>query len=299
MEVPSQSPSPAPPRDAEPTLRPSLAVSALWLGDQHPGLFVRTAVPSAAWATVVFLHGSMVHSEYYLPTAVALGVRGVASLWPDLRGHGRSEGRRGHIGDVADHLDDALRTLRRAAALLPGLPLAVGGESYGGLVAWLAAPRGTDPAVRAVVLSAPAFALRAKADKAQMRWLTRVARIAPRAYLPVRLSLTGVSRHPDLDVLSERDPLIVHQYTVGFYLRLLAAQEAAQRAAAEPSRLPPVLGLLGGRDTVTDNTVTRTLLARVPQARMALYPDALHAVLADDPERTADDIAAFLASVLP
>lgn len=298
MDAQPQGASTAPPQGEQHAPCPSLAISAHWLGDSHPGLFVRTVVPAAPWAAVVFLHGSMVHSEYYLPSAVALGIRGIATVLPDLRGHGRSEGRRGHVRTATDHVEDALRTLRHAATLFPAVPLALGGESYGGLVAWLAAGHDRARAVRAVVLSAPAFALRARPDPVLLRWLLRAARIAPGAYLPIRLSLTGVSRHPDLDVLSERDPLIIHQYTVGFYARLLAAQEDAGRVAADPSRLPPVLGLLGGRDAVTDNAVAQALLARLPQARTVLDPEALHAVLAEDPERTANEIAIFLRTAL-
>lgn len=293
---------PPPTRPAgEPALHPPerpVSLEALWLSEAEPALFLRIVCPRAPDAILVLIHGSMVHSEYYLPIAVALAERGIAVALPDLRGHGRSEGRRGHAVRTQEHVADTVRILRKAQALFPDVPLAAGGESYGGLIAYLAAataPEGV--ALRALVISAPAFALRARPTPPLMAWLRRLARIMPGVYLPVRLNLAGVSSRPDVETISERDPLIVHQYTLGFYVGLVDAQEQAQEQA-RTGRLPPTLALLGGQDRVTDNRVTEELLGCLPGSHVRTYPDDLHGVLGEDPPRTAADIAGFLAQVL-
>lgn len=275
-----------------------LQVDALWLAETKPGLFVRVVSPVTPWAALVLVHGSMVHSEYYLPIAVALATQGVAVVLPDLRGHGRSAGRRGHVASTADHVADTLRTLKRARNLFPSVPMAVGGESYGGLVAYLTAT-GAPPGLplAATVLSAPAFALRAEPGPSLLAWLRRAARVVPRGRLPVRLSLAGISSRSDVETISERDPLIIHNYTLGFYIGLVAAQKEAKLRATSAT-LPPTLALLGGRDRVTNNDVTQSLLGHFANATCVVYPDDLHGVLAEDPTRTTSDITGFLGTVV-
>lgn len=51
----------------------------------HPPLFVRQVTPKAARARLLFLHGSLVHSEYDLPWALALAFAGFEVWLPDLR----------------------------------------------------------------------------------------------------------------------------------------------------------------------------------------------------------------------
>ena len=275
-----------------------LDLDAIWLSDARPGLFARVVRPEHPWAALVMVHGSMVHSEYYLPIALALAGHGIGVVLPDLRGHGRSEGRRGHADRTLDHISDAIRVLGRTCALFPDLPIAVGGESYGALIAYLAAAdHPHDAPIAALILSAPAFVLRTQPEPHLLAWLRRMARLVPGAYLPVRLTLAGVSSRPDVETLSERDPLINHQYTLGFYIGLLEAQGRARRVAKRTA-IPPTLALLGGRDRVTDNRETEKLLANLPHACSIVYPNDLHGVLAEAPARTAADIAAFLGAVV-
>jgi alpha-beta hydrolase superfamily lysophospholipase len=248
-----------------------------------PCLFVRQVTPRQPWARCVWLHGAVVHGEYALPFALSLAEAGVEVFLPDLRGHGRSDGPRGHLSHPQQPLADVAAVLALASG---DLPVWVGGESYGGLLGYLVLTH--TPGLAGAVLSAPAFALRAKPSPRLARWLDALGRWAPRAYLPVSMSLRGVSRYPHLEALARRDPLLVRQYTVGFYRSLRRLMEEA--AAAPPPSLP-VLALLGQGDAVTDNAATRALLSRAPMGYVREYAHALHAVTADAPEAAAEAIA--------
>src|SRR5262249_17230154 len=46
---------------------------------------------------VVFVHGIGMHGEPYSSVATGLTARGITFVVPDLRGHGRSEGKRGEL----------------------------------------------------------------------------------------------------------------------------------------------------------------------------------------------------------
>lgn len=104
----------------------------------------------------VILHGAGMHSGYYLPMARMLAGKGLAAALIDQRGHGESEGRRGHI----DHPEDYVRDVDEALKLLAetGLPLAVLAHSGAAAMALKALALRPHPAARGFALMTPTFA---------------------------------------------------------------------------------------------------------------------------------------------
>lgn len=99
-------------------------------------LFYRKFVPEKERFRIVVSHGLGEHSGRYGHVVDTLCPMG-ASLWiPDHRGHGRSQGRRGHINAFDDYLKD-LKILIEMAGMdrTDGLPLLLLGHSMGGLIA--------------------------------------------------------------------------------------------------------------------------------------------------------------------
>jgi uncharacterized protein len=78
------------------------------------------------------LHGGMMHFKVVFRIAKALQAAGVAALRFNFRGVGRSEGR--HDQGRGEQ-DDARAALDEAARRLPGLPLLLGGFSFGSVMA--------------------------------------------------------------------------------------------------------------------------------------------------------------------
>jgi alpha-beta hydrolase superfamily lysophospholipase len=258
-------------------------------------VFVRHIAADRARSVLVLVHGSMVHSEYYLPIALRLAERGTAVVMPDLSGHGRSDGLRAHLSDYRRHVADVVGVAEWASKQFAA-PLLLAGESYGGLVAFLAAAGG-DTAARGLVLAAPAFALMARVPSRLVALCRKAAQVVPALRLPVTMRLVGVSHKQDLNRIAARDPLLCRQYTVGFFVELLAAQKAAFERA--PDLSVPCLALLAGQDWVTDNAQSRALLAQSGgPVRIVNYPEFLHAVLSEDPERVVAEIAAFADQVV-
>lgn len=110
-------------------------------------LLIRPTVPPIGAAVVCHAHpvqGGMMHFKVVFRAAKALQHHGVAALRFNFRGVGLSEGRhdegRGEQQDVQAALDDLERRF-------PGLPLLVGGFSFGSAMALATAAR--DARVRA------------------------------------------------------------------------------------------------------------------------------------------------------
>ncbi len=89
--------------------------------------------PAESDKTLILLHGSGWHSQYFLPLAGFIASQGIARVYtPDLRGHGRSPKRRGdvdYIGQLEDDLADLITVIKKEN---PNSMMIVGGHSSGG-----------------------------------------------------------------------------------------------------------------------------------------------------------------------
>jgi acylglycerol lipase len=81
---------------------------------------------------VCLVHGLGEHSGRYAHVAAALTKAGYALQAFDLRGHGDSQGRRGHAPTWEALLDDISLCLAQAASRFPDAPLFLYGHSLGG-----------------------------------------------------------------------------------------------------------------------------------------------------------------------
>ena len=86
-------------------------------------------------AAVALLHGLGEHVGRYNGMALAMVQRGVAVMGFDLRGHGRSGGRRGHAPSYDTLLDDIDALLERLKSRYPRVPVFLYGHSLGGTLA--------------------------------------------------------------------------------------------------------------------------------------------------------------------
>jgi alpha/beta superfamily hydrolase len=111
-------------------------------------VLMRPEGPALAAAVVCHahpLHGGMMHFKPVFRAAKALQLEGLAALRFNFRGVGRSEGV--HDRGVGEQ-DDVRAALDQAERLYPGLPLVLGGFSFGSVMALRVGI--ADPRVRAL-----------------------------------------------------------------------------------------------------------------------------------------------------
>ena len=234
-------------------LRESTAAGDAGAGLSHSssGLVLLHVLELAAYGeprgAVTIVHDAGEHGGRYLDLARALAGAGWAIALPDLRGHGRSEGERGHcagvnevvrdLGDVQDHL----------AYRQPDAPKVLVGQGLGAL--WCLAYACKRPeGVAALVLSAPLFEPRFEppAKAGGLKGLFK--KVGPTS--PGRIGWSGADLARDEAAARARaaDPLVHDVIT------LRASEEAAQAAARYGPRLGslamPVLVLHGAEDRV-------------------------------------------------
>lgn len=248
-----------------------------------------------AIARAVIVHGYGDHSGRYVDLRTSLAAAGIGTLAFDLRGHGRSSGRRSHVSRWEVYLDDLAAVLDRGPGDAGG-PLFVIGHSHGGLVAAFAAQRRRLPTdVRGVVLAnpflAPAFRI--------PLWKRSVARIAnvvaPAMQIPSGLRGTRMCTDPVLQAETAADPLLFRVATPRWYAGCLAAQREAFERAREFTA--PLLVLVGTGDTVARPASTREWFARTGAAdkRLIEYPGLLHELFREtDRNRVFADVAGWI-----
>jgi alpha-beta hydrolase superfamily lysophospholipase len=86
-------------------------------------------------AVVCLLHGLGEHGGRFDKAAEAFKTRGISTFSFDLRGHGGSIGRRGHIGPRKRVLEDVDNLIAYARKAHPSLPIVFFGFSMGGNIA--------------------------------------------------------------------------------------------------------------------------------------------------------------------
>ena len=253
----------------------------------HDGvrLFRQGWIPEKTSATVVLLHGAGEHGGRYPDLVSTLTAHGYAVCAPDLRGHGRSEGDRGHVDRFSDYvrdLDLVLETLASPADPLGhrvrGLPVHLLGYSLGGLIAATVA-LARQSTLTSVIGVAPALGPGARVSRPQLAAARAFGVLAPRLSL-VRLDPTEMMQDPAAVRAYLADPLI---YRGRFDARLLAEFVGAiSRLQRHASRLRLPLLVLHGRGDLTASPHASQLLvdrAGSPDKRLLLYDGVRHSLL--------------------
>jgi len=107
-----------------------------------------------AKGVVLITHGIAEHSGRYEHVALSLNEAGYSVVAFDLRGHGKSSGKRNYIKSFQDYLDDLDEVLTRTKNKFPDLPIFLFGHSMGGGILSLYAIE-RQPDVKGILLSAP------------------------------------------------------------------------------------------------------------------------------------------------
>lgn len=204
---------------------------------------------SRARAVVGLLHGFGEYGARYAHVARSWAGRGIGVVALDLRGHGRSEGRRGSCRRFDEYLDDVAELVEHFRERAHAAPHFLFGHSFGGLVA--AAEGIASPSRwRAVILSSPAFGFAVKVP-ALKKLAGRVAsRVLPDFALPAGVKGEDLTHDPAIARAYDEDPLVIKNARARWYTEALAAQDRVVASAGSFSL--PLYVAVGTRDRVAD-----------------------------------------------
>lgn len=247
---------------------------------------------------VLICHGYAEHARRYDHVAQRFGEAGLLTYALDLRGHGRSGGRRVYLKNIGEYTADFHHLVGLATAAHPELKRVVLGHSMGGGVVFTYGVEHPDD-YAAMVLSGPAVYAQDAVSSVMIGVAKVLGSLLPG--LPVEnLPADAVSRDPDVVAAYEADPLVHHgKLPAGVAKALIGVgQTMPQRAAALTA---PLLVVHGGQDKLIPVAGSQRLVDCVGSAdvNLKVYPELYHEVF-NEPERAVvlDDVTTWIATRL-
>ncbi len=259
-------------------------------------LFYQAWVPDNPRETLVIVHGLGEHSSRYELVARYFAGRGIAVYTYDQRGHGRSQGQKGHIMAFNDYLMD-LESFRKDI-LSNQAPLLLG-HSLGGLVAIQFAIEHPD-SVKGLIISSPPLKLKLKISWCKTTLLKIINVFHPSFTFLDDVIVTHELSH-DIEVCRAYDnDEFTHRYrSARFFVEFLRVCEDTSKY---PERLRvPTLFLFGTDDKLISTEEIEKFYAasKAPMKEIRSYQGYYHEILNETgKEAVLKDIEEWIESLI-
>ena len=198
-------------------------------------------------AVIHLIHGYAEHIERYGNVVNELVPAGYAVFGNDHRGHGRSQGRRGHVKSFQDFIEDERQFYTQVIRKeLPDAPYFVLGHSMGSLIAMNYVEQNPDE-LKGLVLSGTGSQPGTDIPKILITLTKILSKILPAIHVKSPLPPEFISRDPDVVKAYVDDPLVYNVITP----RLAHEMNRYVVLGAEKASMikTPVLIQLGSQDT--------------------------------------------------
>lgn len=244
-----------------------------------------------AVAVICIVHGIGEHSGRYDQWAKLLCQQRFLIYSVDLRGHGKSEGRRGHIDHISNYLDDIGSLIRLVKHNWDELPVFLYGHSMGGnLVLNFLLKKRQDFA--GAVITSPWLKLVNPPAPFIQKAASFFDHFFPKMAFSTGIKSDELSSIPEQQKSSDTDKLMHHRISVRLFNEL---NRSAKEILDHPSRFViPLFFAHGTADVITDFSTTRQFSESVgDNAGFYGAKNARHELHC---EPVADDLYFFLTS---
>lgn len=246
--------------------------------------------------TIVLTHGIAEHSDCYHLFAKELAESGWEVWGWDLRGHGRSPGKRGFVRDFSDFKKDLFCLLNEVKKSREATgPIVLFGHSMGGLITIRMLQEWNPDGITALVLSAPAVGLALAVPRVKEILAKIAVNWAPGLTLHNEIHYEDLSRDPEMLAAYEKDPLRHDRICPALFLGMTSDFTKSLEEAKDMTW--PTLVIHGGNDHIISAHAIRQFYDSLgsSEKEIHLYPDSLHEVLNDlDKDHAIKDITKFL-----
>ncbi len=173
-------------------------------------------------AVVCILHGHGEHIGRYAHVMQYLSEKRVASIGFDFRGHGQSEGRRGHMPSMDAILADVEESLKFVRVNYLDVPMFLFGHSFGGCVALNYVLKKPVLELQGFIASSPWLALAFEPPNWKVKLGKFMAKIFPRLTLASELNPEHLSKDQKVAENYQSDPHVHNKISAGFFNETVA-----------------------------------------------------------------------------
>lgn len=257
----------------------------------------RPATPIKAWMTIC--HGQSEHSGRYDYAARKLVEAGYAIAISDLRGHGQSDGKRGHVDLFSHYVEDLRTTLNYVRSQNPN-HLFLGGHSLGGLVAtFLALENPAD--VTGLFLSGAALRFNFEPPPWKAYLGQIMAKILPDLTMGNEVKVEDLSHDQSIVDRQRNDPFNHGVISARAFVEFVSAQQTVLKRIEE-IKLPSLI-MHGEKDKLIAVSGSRELYAGISseEKQLKIYKDFYHEIFNElDRDKVLKDLRDWLAArVIP
>ena len=271
-------------------------------GHDNLQLFFQVWQNPKAKGTVIICHGQGEHSESYLRLIDAFKNDSWTFYAMDLRGHGKSDGKRGYAGSFEDYCKDYhlfVEKILHESKSSTG-PIILLSHSLGGLIQLKTVIDHPEMKVAAQVCSSPLLGVSVPVPE----WKTKAADVLNQWLPKVTLwnEITNDMLTRDLDVIREfeQDVLRHNRMSPGVFLGFKNAIEVVQARASEVQL--PTLFQIPENDPVVSSTEAKSFFENISSQdkKICIYEDGARHEIYNDLERLKvyEDLRSFLNSVM-
>ena len=230
---------------------------------------------------ILITHGLGEHSECYQRLVEGLAPLSLNVYGWDLRGHGRSEGKRGVSHDFLDFCEDLKILLKQIKTRWANLPVFLLGHSMGGLICNRALLAFEDLKADGLILSSPLCRLAMKVPRFKRTGGKLLARWLPETTLKTQVSYKALTR--DREVINEYKHDHLRHDKINPKLFFDFAQHCDYLLNNASQIQLPVLVLQAGQDRLVKKEATQSYFDNIASKdkTLKLYDGYYHEVFND------------------
>jgi alpha-beta hydrolase superfamily lysophospholipase len=241
---------------------------------QLQGKHWRTTKPKAV---LCFIHGLGDHVGRHTHVGDFMAKHQISMVVYDQRGHGRSEGRRGHVPSYEALLTDVEHVLTHAKQIYPDIPVFLYGHSMGGnIVANYVLKKDTSMLAGAVI-SSPWLRLSFNPSAIRLTLAKVVSKVYPAYSQPNGLNARQLTHDPEIAKAYIADTLVHTKISATLFFGMYQNGEWAIKHAGQ-LKLPTLL-MHGGDDPITSMPATKEFAHKAGDAAtLKIWDGLLHEI---------------------
>ncbi len=257
-------------------------------------LFYQSWIRDEAKGAVVVTHGLGEHSECYMRLASGISDSQCNIYGWDLRGHGRSEGKRGVIRQFLDYCED-LRAFYEFVRKIESGPVFLLGHSMGGLITSRTVLEYEELGHSGVILSSPLMGIAVEVNKLKEMGGKIAAKWFPELTLNNEISYPQLTRDREIIQEYQHDPLRHDKISTKLFVEMIETMAFCLDHAVQIEQ--PILVMQAGHDTVVSPDATKDFYNKMSSKDKSfhLYEGYYHEIFNDlGRERVFKDLLAWL-----
>lgn len=226
-------------------------------------------------AVLFIVHGLGEHADRYEEMAKTFASQKIAVFAFDHRGHGKSEGKKGHAKSVDQLIEDTEHALMKCRSLFLEIPIFLFGHSMGGQVVASYLNKIKSKEIEGAIISSAWFRLVKPIAVWQLKLVKHVRALFPGITLSNGIDAAEISSVKTEVALYKNDPLIHDKISLSLFYSLF--QNGINLINFAQLSKMPVLVCHGASDQITSPQSSEHFAKKLgDKAEFKLWPNAFH-----------------------